>query len=389
MKPIALDPTTISLRQPTGDSASSGSRGPGLDLGRHGSGPRLSAEEEADALRGLAQLREQRWAAVLREPTVRTAVAEQLRALEHDQPAQWCEQDTDLPVAELARKLRLADTDGSLIERVTDTVEAELSGSGDVRRVRTEVRRARRKYVRARNRFVCQNLRLVVKIANRYSGRWMSLADRVQEGNLGLIKAVERFDTERGTRFSTYAVWWIRHAITRSLVNRGRTVRVPAHLHGLATKIRRARPALEGELGRPASHGELAEHLGVDEAKVVDADQALSFRSVSLEGTAGDDEHTAWSDRLGEPPPQRKYDAWLDHRRTRAVALRALQSLSQRDREIVTRRFALDGGTKDTLEVLSRHYDISRERVRQLQKRALKKIRGQLESHQLLDAVPA
>lgn len=358
-----------------------------LDLGPLARGPRMTAEEEAESLQELVSLRQQRWTAVLSEPDARERVAEVI-AEQFDGASIEAEcvgritaaNPSQKMIQELSAELERLDVDGQVADRVIDSLPHEglcPDASADWQH---RVARATRRYRRARNRFVCANLRLVVKIANRYSGRWMSLADRVQEGNLGLIKAVERFDPERLTRFSTYAVWWIRHAITRALVNRGRTVRVPAHLHSLGHKIRRLRPQLESQLGRNVTAVELAERLNTSAAKVDDAREAMEFRAVALEGTSADNEGASWLDRLGEPAPQLAFDEHIDRQRACALAQSALQELSPRDRDIVTQRFALGGGPRQTLEALGASYEVSRERIRQLQNRALKKLRKEVES---------
>lgn len=238
---------------------------------------------------------------------------------------------------------------------------------------------AAQRYLEARNRFVCANLRLVFTIAGRYSKRSMSLTDLVQEGNLGLIKAVDRFDPEHDVRFSTYAVWWIRHAITRSLIQRGRTVRVPANLHVLLTRVRSARAALQGQLGREPTLVELSEWVEVAPAKLRTAMEAMAMRSLPLDPSPGFDGPT-WSDRLGVDAPQLAFEERSDQRRNQAIALRAMEQLPERLRDILEHRFALRGQSHMTLEALGHSHEISRERVRQLQNRALDALRTHVES---------
>jgi RNA polymerase primary sigma factor len=304
---------------------------------------------------------------------------------------------SSISVAEAAFVARLEslDVDGTIAERLVDAALAVVRGAPqdelppealegtDPERYYGVIRCAADRYLRARNRFVCSNLRLVAMVADRYSGRSMALADRVQEGNLGLIKAVERFDPEHGTRFSTYAVWWIRHAITRALVDRGRTVRIPAHLHAIFTKVRAARTELEGRLGRTARLSELAEAVELPVGKVRVALEAMSLRSVALDASDGDDEQPSWGDRLGTPAPQAEIDAHLDARRNETLACRALANLGVMERHILERRFELHGMPRMTLEALGQHYHLSRERIRQIQNRALAAIRHEVESSPL------
>src|SRR5690606_17617928 len=187
-------------------------------------------------------------------------------------------------------------------------------------------------------------------------------------------------DPGHNTRFSTYAVWWIRHAITRALVDRGRTVRIPAHLHAIFTKVRAARSELEGRLGRPARISEIASAVDLPVAKVRVAIEAMSLRAVTLDASDGDEEQPTWSDRLGTPAPQAEIDAHIDARRSEMLACRALASLGEMERNILQRRFALGGVPRMTLEALGQHYRLSRERIRQIQNRALATIRQEVES---------
>jgi len=355
-------------------------------VGRH---PRLSAEQERVQLQALTELRRWRWVALLSSPAARIEILERVAESLDEPPVDLirstvgsdeestrvCSEDAALIVA-----LEALDTDGQLADELSAELPREGVEPAQFEAWERRVRLAGRRYLRARNRFVCANLRLVLMVTDRYSRRWMSLSDLVQEGNLGLIKAVERFDPERGTRFSTYAVWWIRHAITRALVNRGRTVRVPAHLHSLFMKIRRAKVALRGRLGRPATTTELAEHLDVPLEKLHAASEAMEMRSVSLEGSTDDDDDLGWSDRLGVHAPQRSIDDALDLHRHEAIALDALKRLPSRERDILRRRFALSGYSRMTLEALGRCHEVSRERIRQLQNRALVSLRKEVES---------
>lgn len=366
--------------------------------------PRLEATEERAALLRLVELRRARWVALLSLPSLRPAVLRVVTTTVAEPP-----EDTGDDEA-LALALEAVDVDGTVAERVIEALKAmarglpqtvlspeavdaaddpqtespwTVTGSPSFAEYHGRVRTAGQRYLHARNRFVCSNLRLVAMVAERYSGRSMPLADRVQEGNLGLIKAVERFDPSHGTRFSTYAVWWIRHAITRALVDRGRTVRIPAHLHAIFTKVRAARTELEAQLGRPARLAELAEVVGLPPAKVRVAIEAMSLRSVTLDAPDGDDEQPTWGDRLGTPAPQAELDERIDAHRSEVLACRALAGLGEMEREILERRFALGGVPRMTLEALGQHYRLSRERIRQIQNRALAAIRQEVENSPL------
>lgn len=393
--------------------------------------PRLSAAQERAELVRLVELRRERWTALVSLPELRPAVlaaateaAEQPAATETDDafiatPASLAvvappepdddeevlaapevledaqRRDTETAEAALACQLESFDVDGTIAERLVEAATAVARGlpqlelpvealadvsAEELARYYDRVRLAAHRYLCARNRFVCSNLRLVAMVADRYSGRSMALADRVQEGNLGLIKAVERFDPDHGTRFSTYAVWWIRHAITRALVDRGRTVRIPAHLHAIFTKVRAVRSELEGRLGRPARISELADAVELPVGKVRVAIEAMSLRAVALDSSENDDDQPSWGDRLGTPAPQAEIDARLDANRNETLACQALDNLGVMERHILERRFELRGVPRMTLEALGQHYHLSRERIRQIQNRALAAIRQEVET---------
>lgn len=393
--------------------------------------PRLTATQERAALVRLVELRRERWAALVSLPALRPAVlaaVTQAAAVtevsetddaflaaptsptevtpdesvgvvdEHETAEALCEvlaRIASTAEAALVAQLEASDVDGTIAERLVDAALAAVRGlpqvdlpadvladvsAEELEGYHERVRCAADRYLRARNRFVCSNLRLVAMVADRYSGRSMALADRVQEGNLGLIKAVERFDPDHGTRFSTYAVWWIRHAITRALVDRGRTVRIPAHLHAIFTKVRAVRSELEGRLGRPARLTELADAVELPVGKVRVAIEAMSLRAVALDSSENDDEQPSWSDRLGTPAPQAEIDASLDANRNEALACQALANLGVMERHILERRFELRGMPRMTLEALGQHYHLSRERIRQIQNRALAALRHEVET---------
>jgi RNA polymerase primary sigma factor len=228
-------------------------------------------------------------------------------------------------------------------------------------------------YHEARNRFVCANLRLVVQIARRYARGWTSLADRVQEGNFGLLEAIERFDVDRGTRFSTYAVWWIRHCIQQALVQRGREIRIPPQMQRTFMNARRIEPGLRAALCRDVSLEELAAEIGVSAAKLADARSAIELRAVELPGPTGAPDpriHDVLSD-LTQPD----LDAVMDEARQRMVLHRALVELDPRSRDILHHHFGLDGGDPWTLRTIGERHHVSRERIRQIEKEALGQLR--------------
>jgi RNA polymerase primary sigma factor len=206
----------------------------------------------------------------------------------------------------------------------------------------------------------------------------MALSDRVQEGNIGLMKAVDRFDPSRGVRFSTYAAWWIRHTVTRALVNRGRLVRIPAHLHTVFTKYRSVRRELRGGLGREPSLEEIAARIDVSLTKLTKAVDAMQAQTVEFEAPAGTIEARNTPDlSRASTPPDPGHE--LDLRRNLDVTQRAISKLDPLELDVIYHRFGLEGAEPLTLQRLGERHALSRERIRQLQNRALEKLKGIVE----------
>lgn len=225
---------------------------------------------------------------------------------------------------------------------------------------------------RARDEFVRCNVRFVVTLAKRYVGKGLSLSDLVQEGSLGLIRAVEKFDPSRGYRFSTYAAWWVRQSMGRALCNQSRTIRIPVHAIELNRQLTHARRAWEQRTGRPATPAELAEAMGLDPSKV-EAFAHLVKEPLSLDAPVGTDAETNYGDFVADAaagPAQRAIEADL------AQHIQALLGrLTERERMIVRLRFGLDGRGTRTLQEIGEATGVSRERIRQLEVEALRKLR--------------
>lgn len=225
----------------------------------------------------------------------------------------------------------------------------------------------------ARQRLVNANLRLVVAIAKRYQGRGVLLEDLVQEGNLGLIRAVERFDYRRGFRFSTYAAWWIRHRITRAIANQGRTIRLPVHIVDLVNKISRVSAQLTQTLGREPDDGEVADEMGLSVEELLEiratASAPLSLE-MPLDGNDGDEDEMGElleSHTVGRP------DERLADRMLRDRVREMMGTLSLREREVLSRRFGI-GIRRYTLEELEAEFGIPCERLSQIEAQALRKL---------------
>ena len=230
--------------------------------------------------------------------------------------------------------------------------------------------------VQARDRMVRANLRLVVNIARSYVGKGLALQDLIEEGNLGLLRAVEGFDPEMGTRFSTYASYWIKQSIKRALANQSKTIRLPVHLVDKIGKIRRVSAQMTEELGREPSNEELAEELGLATAKVAHL-KNVAVRPASLDAKINADDDTAFGDLVSDERAEDPF-ATLRDKDLREEVGDLLDVLDPRERKIISFRFGLAGGKERTLEEVGRKFGVTRERIRQLQNIALMKMRKAL-----------
>lgn len=377
----------------------------------------LRPEEEFRQAREIERLEIELWERIFAYPpiiehvlkvvelTIENSLAEfrPLRKAVSDyrkEPSKKVEERLTKAARKAAEKLRAIDIDKRILDVVLPELDKIATGdpgrvvldrlsfspkSASFRRYHAEVKEAAARALRAKNEFVKANLRLVVSIARRFNHGRMPLADLIQEGNIGLIKAVERFDYRRGYRFSTYASWWIRHAISRALADKGRAVRLPVHMIDAYHRVAKSKRELAGRLGRQPTAEELGEATGIAPAKIEKMRSYLLDQSFSLDRPVSDEDGRRFIDFIQDPNQEQvsPVDTLANEAMTEEVR-HLLQTLKPIEADILRQRFGLDDERELTLKEIGEKYNLSRERIRQLQEQALMKMRRALQRKDLM-----
>ncbi len=300
------------------------------------------------------------------------------------------------PSREVAERQDVAETETTLpVERERSSYDGDtaiklyLREIGQVKLLTPEeeielAARIKKGDKKAREQMIKANLRLVVKIARDYEGIGLPLLDLISEGNIGLMKAVERFDPSKGGKLSTYGSWWIKQSIKRALANQSKTIRLPVHLVDKISKMRRTAMRLQEELGREPTDEELGEELGISASRVAQM-RLAAIRPASLDAPIGDEDSNNFAEVVQDESADTPYQQ-LEEKTVTKMLQEMIKTLDPREATILRARFGLDGGPEKTLEEVGEKFGVTRERVRQIQNIALKKLRKMIEK---LEATPA
>ncbi len=314
-----------------------------------------------------------------RKRTVDTSVT----ALTGDPVRMYLKEIGKVPLLTASQEIDLAMKIEAGVAATEELERAEDEGRELERRELRRLTRVEQVGIEAKQQLIEANLRLVVSIAKRYVGRGMLFLDLIQEGNLGLIRAVEKFDYTKGFKFSTYATWWIRQAITRAIADQARTIRIPVHMVETINKLVRIQRQLLQELGREPSPEEIGEKMGLTAERVREI-QKISQEPVSLETPIGEEEDSQLGDFIEDDaavvPPDAASFSMLQEQLGKV-----LDGLAERERKVISLRFGLEDGHPRTLEEVGREFGVTRERIRQIESKTLAKLRHPSRSSKLKD----
>ena len=348
--------------------------------------------EEQDLLEGIPE-EELKAASDVSLPKVRTKKtrssvrkrneAANVTMLTGDPVRMYLKEIGKVPLLSAAEEIDLAMKIEAGVAAAAELDKAEEEGRELERREKRRLGRVEQVGIDAKQQLIEANLRLVVSIAKRYVGRGMLFLDLIQEGNLGLIRAVEKFDYTKGYKFSTYATWWIRQAITRAIADQARTIRIPVHMVETINKLVRIQRQLLQELGREPSPEEIGKEMGLPAERVREI-QKISQEPVSLETPIGEEEDSQLGDFIEDDaavvPPDAASFSMLQEQLSKV-----LDGLAERERKVISLRFGLEDGHPRTLEEVGREFGVTRERIRQIESKTLAKLRHPSRSSKLKD----
>jgi RNA polymerase primary sigma factor len=296
------------------------------------------------------------------------------------------EQEEQKPIEDLKKELEALTmlTEGS----VSDPVRMYLKEIGRIPLLTFEeeidlAKRVEKSDIEAKKKLINSNLRLVVSIAKKYIGRGLSLLDLIQEGNQGLIRAVEKYDWRRGFKFSTYATWWIRQSVTRAIADQARTIRIPVHMVENINRFLRSQRKLMQELGREPTPEEVANVLGIEPDKALEIIK-ISQNPASLEAPVGDEEDSRLGDFIHDSSAPTLFDS-ASRELLKEQVNQVLSTLTEREKKVLELRFGLDDGRSRTLEEVGKEFKVTRERIRQIEAKALRKLRHPSRGNKLKD----
>ena len=348
--------------------------------------------EEQDLLEGIPE-EELKAASDVSLPKVRTKKprssvrkrneAANVTMLTGDPVRMYLKEIGKVPLLSAAEEIDLAMKIEAGVAAAAELDKAEEEGRELERREKRRLGRVEQVGIDAKQQLIEANLRLVVSIAKRYVGRGMLFLDLIQEGNLGLIRAVEKFDYTKGFKFSTYATWWIRQAITRAIADQARTIRIPVHMVETINKLVRIQRQLLQELGREPTPEEIGKEMGLPAERVREI-QKISQEPVSLETPIGEEEDSQLGDFIEDDaavvPPDAASFSMLQEQLSKV-----LDGLAERERKVISLRFGLEDGHPRTLEEVGREFGVTRERIRQIESKTLAKLRHPSRSSKLKD----